>query len=838
MEGPEQKILPGIKPCPQCGTGVKFREDAESGRKSCPHCGYVLPTQVAHFKLLDIIGTGGMGAVYRGLDISLERAVAVKVMREDFAKNPQFVENFLREARAAASLNHPNIVQIYSFGEQNSRYYLVMELLPKGSLDDRIEHEHRIPELDALDIGIQVASGLRAANERGLIHRDIKPGNILCSQDGLAKVVDFGLARFASTPTPKEEGIWGTPYYIAPEKVSDGKEDFRSDIYSLGGTLFHALAGRAPFEAGTSSEVVLKHLNSPAISLRAFAPDCTSQTVEVISRMLKRDPAERHQSYDELLNDLAYAKRFALEKKPVEHVASQNEFSMGMLVGTLVLMLLCIGLGTWFWLNRAHFLGDDEENAAPSVTQTNARPSLAVTARTNAAAPTAPPATATNAPPAPPPPPDYVVQVEHAHEQAALGRLAPAIAQLEAIERSLPPNHDLHPWVRLHLARAKQMMGHDAEAATLLAGFIGSATPETLGNPVPPEKYPLLVALVMAGKLGGDELEKIIPPLPRWVQAAVRYDAGRVAAQQCRLADVAVQWKEYIHLEPEKGQSWASSYQPMARDFVNEYESFRNFEKDVEALKTAGKFQEMQSLLRDGQTRWQSPLILARLAQMNEVARQAMAAIQRAQEEKNKAERARQAENEKKLLDAMRVRQPQLMAAYQFAQLLSEWKVLDPKIRLEENRRPVERALALSQCLTDFQEQLAKDIQATPYDQERMVTRSNLRMAGTLYQLKDGKFCFRKVFGPDQVGEMSCRWQDLSPSAILELGDFYLMLTSKCPEPNNSEVARRAITLALFAREFGLPQKYISGYLTLAEQTGANIHDMLAQLFPPEPPPR
>jgi len=272
-----------------------------------------------------------MGTVYRGLDTSLERPVVVKVMHEEFSRTPQSIENFHREARAVASLNHPNVVQCYSFGEQNSHYYLVMELLPNGSLDDRIEKEHRIPEIEVLDIGIQIASGLKAAYERGLIHRDISPDQILFAQDGTAKLVDFGLARFEGKTgqAHQEEEIWGKAYYLAPEKISDNQEDFRSDIYGLGGTLFHALAGRAPFEAATSTEIVMKHLNATAVSLRVFAPDCTPQTAEVIGRMLKRNPTERPQSYDDLLNDLGYAKRFALEKKPIAPTKAGSKFDAG-----------------------------------------------------------------------------------------------------------------------------------------------------------------------------------------------------------------------------------------------------------------------------------------------------------------------------------------------------------------------------------------------------------------------------------------------------------------------------------------------------------------------------
>src|SRR5205085_847272 len=158
-------------------------------------------------------GTGGMGAVFRGLDTSLQREVAVKVMREELTKSEKFVSDFLREARATAALNHPNIAKIYTCGEDNGRYFIVMELLANGSLDDRINAGEKIDEVEVLDVGIQVASGLREAQKHGLIHRDIKPGNILFDEEGGTKLVDFGLARLEekSEEHLREEGIGGTP---------------------------------------------------------------------------------------------------------------------------------------------------------------------------------------------------------------------------------------------------------------------------------------------------------------------------------------------------------------------------------------------------------------------------------------------------------------------------------------------------------------------------------------------------------------------------------------------------------------------------------------------------
>jgi serine/threonine protein kinase len=189
-----------------------------------------------------------------------------------------------------------------------------MELLDRGSLDDRITKLGQLPEADVLSIGIQLASALRAAWRHGLLHRDVKPGNVLFNDEDVPKIVDFGLARYDKGDSGQTR-VWGTPYYVAPEKLRDQPEDFRSDIYSLGATLFHALAGQPPFDAATAGEVVTKHATQPAYSLNMYAPSVHERTTRVISRMLAKDPAKRHQSYDELIRDLIKAQE-SLRQKP------------------------------------------------------------------------------------------------------------------------------------------------------------------------------------------------------------------------------------------------------------------------------------------------------------------------------------------------------------------------------------------------------------------------------------------------------------------------------------------------------------------------------------------
>ena len=261
-----------------------------------------------HYELLAIMGQGGQGTVYRAEDTNLNRQVALKVLRMEHGKDPEFIKQFEGEARITASINHPNVVRVFSSGSDEGCVFLAMELVDGGTFDALMEKLGRVPEARALQVGIQVAQGLRAGFEKGLIHRDVKPGNILFGGDGAAKIVDFGLAVFLEYESQATGDIWGTPYYLSPERLNRVQEDFRSDIYSLGATLFHAIAGRPPFEAEDASQVALKHLRTQAVSIQAFAPDVTNSTAYVINRTLAKNRDERQKSYDEFIEQLQYAR--------------------------------------------------------------------------------------------------------------------------------------------------------------------------------------------------------------------------------------------------------------------------------------------------------------------------------------------------------------------------------------------------------------------------------------------------------------------------------------------------------------------------------------------------
>ncbi len=276
----------------------------------CNKCGHpvIAPTMLRIFEVREVVASGGMGTVYRAFDTKLERMVAIKMLKKEMAQDQQVLESFYREARATAALNHTNIIHIYSFDEYERAPYLVMELADHGSLDSWITADGVVPELNVLDLGTKVASALDSALQHNLLHRDIKPANILFNEYGEPKLVDFGLARAAEAESEYESAIWGTPYYVAPEKIQREGEDFRSDMYSLGGTLYHALTGHVPFEAETVEQVVAGHVHTPLTPPIVVRPSLSQATSDAIATAMAKDPAARYPSYADFIMALTAAR--------------------------------------------------------------------------------------------------------------------------------------------------------------------------------------------------------------------------------------------------------------------------------------------------------------------------------------------------------------------------------------------------------------------------------------------------------------------------------------------------------------------------------------------------
>lgn len=317
--------------CPHCHQKLDVTQLEPFARLPCPVCKQevIVPRRFGEFYLEEPIGSGGMATVYRALDLTLDREVAVKILSTKIIQHPEWVKLFLNEARSAAAVNHPSVVPIYSCGEVDGLPYLVMQFMGGGSLDRRIQvaGSTLLPVDFCFRAALSVAKGLDAAHRHGIVHHDVKPGNILVDTDGNVKIGDFGLAQIVRDERGEAvEALlrtWVSPYFVSPEKVRTGKEDFRGDIYSLGATLYHALTGQYPFHGDDAKTLAYARLQGnlppPPATVR---PEVPAGASDLVMDLLCPDVAGRPQSYEELnerLEKLRKALRRSGGGRSVQH---------------------------------------------------------------------------------------------------------------------------------------------------------------------------------------------------------------------------------------------------------------------------------------------------------------------------------------------------------------------------------------------------------------------------------------------------------------------------------------------------------------------------------------
>ena len=292
--------------------------------------------KVRGFRLEKQLGKGGMGAVWLAVQENLQRKVALKLLAPRYASDPQFVAQFQREARAAAALNHPNVVTVYDVGEDGGVHYLSMEYMERGTLEDRVGSGRALSPDEVLSILLDATAGLVYAEQRGIVHRDIKPANLMQNHVGQTKIADLGLATHAQDEEPPsgEKKVFGTPHFMPPEQIRGERVDVRSDLYSLGATAYRLLSGRTPFEGKDTKEIVRQVLAAEPRPVREVAPGVDAGLAQVVDRLLKKDPAQRPQGAADLLRALE-----ALADAPAAPAAAApaRKSSSGALVALLML---------------------------------------------------------------------------------------------------------------------------------------------------------------------------------------------------------------------------------------------------------------------------------------------------------------------------------------------------------------------------------------------------------------------------------------------------------------------------------------------------------------------
>lgn len=299
--------------CYACAEPMDIGGVAPYTRVVCPGCGVEnrVKKHFGHYTVTRRHAIGGMSSVFVAKDDTLNREVALKILSEEYSEDEMRIAAFEQEARLTASFSHPSVVRVLTTGKAFGRFYIAMELVQGGHLEGMIRKQTQIPETEMLPLAIQIAEGLKGAQVAGLIHRDVKPGNILLDSDGNVKIVDFGLALVTKGGTATATEIWATPYYVPPEAIEGGAEDFRSDIYAFGATLYHALAGKPPCNEESMVTNVLREAKKHILPLQQVAPDLLDETCAVIDRAMAYEPENRFSSYDEMIAGLKAALKAA-----------------------------------------------------------------------------------------------------------------------------------------------------------------------------------------------------------------------------------------------------------------------------------------------------------------------------------------------------------------------------------------------------------------------------------------------------------------------------------------------------------------------------------------------
>ncbi len=571
--------------CHSCGTILDLTSQAGFKHVECKQCGAlsVVPLQFGDFLLLNVIGIGGMGAVYKAIDLPLNRYLALKILHKKLSSDTTFVASFSSEAQAAASVNHPNVAQAYSFGEHDGQYYLAMELCDRGSLDDRITKLGKLPEPEVLSIGQQIASALRTAWQRGLLHRDVKPGNILFNGDGIPKIVDFGLARArdnaaADGPEWASEQIWGTPYYVAPEKLRGKPEGVRSDIYSLGATLFHALAGRPPFDAETATDVAGQPVTDPALTLKESVPTAHERTIRVIARMLARDPAERYGSYDEIIQDLTEAQVMEATRPVV--ASMRKRLPRMFLFGAPLAIIVCAGVIWFAWKSRVI-----ERPTTPAASPP--ADAMLATAKVIDFKPEAP----------------WVKPWNAAMLQLTQGRYADAVRGYESALQLAGPSHPWQSqWIQFFEGMTLLAADRPEEANSLL----------TRARKIPPKPgVPEVIATgnfanvlieTMLGLTPLADVEATIPRMPPWAVALTRFTAGFKYLDLGEFEEAAASFREYRKLDRPADEPWAFDLQPLADKLARQSDQAAATMSAIDSLGRAGKCQDALAELNAAST--------------------------------------------------------------------------------------------------------------------------------------------------------------------------------------------------------------------------------------------
>lgn len=843
--------------CIHCGKAFDVSGLPMFAPIKCPHCAKpaTVPGKMGDFLLLKQLGRGGMAVVFKALDPTLNREVAIKVMRKELGDDPKFVENFLREARAAAQINHPNIVQIYQCGKQKDQPYIVMELVSGGKLDELVAQKGKdFNEKRALRICADAAKGLNAAHEIGLVHGDIKPANILFGKGGISKVADFGLAQFAHKQKTPSGEIWGTPYYIAPEKARRQPEDLRSDIYSLGATMYHVLTGKPPFDGETARDVVLARLKEPPQDILELRDNLQPTTVRVINRMLEADPMRRYPNYKSLLGDLQTAidemekvpggSTKVLRKSSLSTKKKKAPSSTPIVVAASVVVMLIIGV-VLFLASRSDKTGPEagrpSSGAAYTVPSDHAGEGVA--AGTNAAEAAGQPAAAVETQEvaaadaaggeeAPPPEPLPIQPFDATQDAKLAGMLnrwasSPTLLkahELSALERDIrnmvshmPADDPARHWLRILDAMIAALQRDDQRIQAYVDYFNG----EVFTSPVPDHTHPGVLPQRLMAVFKGAKPD-LNPPSglenwPAWYLDIAEFLEGVQALYAGNLTQAERSLDNFSERSVTEDVAWPYSLKPAVEHLKNSIGAWRSLDEQMRGLVVAGKHEEVIQKLKPLADR-ASPIFAEHIRTYIENAQKVLE--QRELARKKAEEEARQAKIQEELsvlerwdqTYAGRVREKDFRSAVRALERQKD------DLSTPEARKQYEQYMAQCEIMQDMMDFLIESINQDPY----IPTRGEFpgKLAGA------NNIGVTVIIGGG-VGMSELRWETVSAPKIFQLMRYYIARRSL----DDREQARKLLGLAVFTELSG-GRKPAAGALLHALKLDDGLRDRAALMAP------
>ena len=738
---------PNIADCPSCGTMIDVSEQELFSLVNCSVCGARMRVRkdFANFEIQGILGEGGQGIVYRAVDKKLNRPVAIKVMKRQYSADPEFVKRFESEARITASLNNAHIVKVYSSGEHSGLLYLAMEIVDRGSMEALMAQLKMMPEQQALGIGIQIATGLKAGLELGLIHRDIKPGNILFADGQTAKIVDFGLAILVEKQHEEQGEVWATPYYVAPEKLEGVAEDFRSDMYSLGATLFHAIAGRPPFISESNSMTELRRIKSQPVRLLNYAPHVSTPTAYVIDRALSFKPGDRFDSYAHFIESLEYA-RAELEKNPARRSTPKvlkvgDRVQAGSWVAFAIIALVVAG-GLYLWLHRpAARVGDGQGDSAATV----------------------------------PAETDYSDEkrFDLGRKQLVGEHFADAAKTFRILyeEGRLPEPKS--SWAAVHCGLAEFFAGRTPAARAVLKTLSERATPTVIGLDAKLVGFFRQLSEIASGKPRDD---------PKWdAISTTTYESLAVLVGGLRLWE-AGDFEESIALMrrfqnavPAGEDAWIADYRPLVTRYLEDFGTYRDIAGDIAKSAISPKIAEAAlKKIPEAKIRLRSKKLIEKLTALETEAAEKIAAAIATEEQAMKQKQAEAESREEKLLTDAKLQIKALSENYRFTEAATLIRALDVK----SDRSISERDLLTKSVdwLVAFKKRLIEDINAGGCTVS-LVKKNGGRLLGTASHADDQQIELRVQFGTLPA----VKWIEISPMTFLQMARTFMRPTLSQP---------------------------------------------------------